>query len=369
VGVAATLQRTVPLAAPGAVVPPPGVMPPPGMMPYAQPQPPPPDPRRDPFAARPAGVQFGYQQIVDAGPPIEIPQEKKSHIKLIITLIITAVIPLGVGWACGRIYGARVLFNKSIVDAKQIQEEVTRISGVNAKIVQTLGQSQVRNKGKVLYDEKLVEDLKDILRSSPSATPERAKKQQEQLFRTNYAMMEGIVVDRLFNYYNNTIRLYGEIEGFVQKADRTKELVKSYSPEAEKGQQKYGIVFASDEGKYYLGQIVEVGNIDCANPEARECRRDDIKGFMVRMGATGAWSPRPGKAGAKQKITDIVVPIIPDENWKKVAVGKKGYLEFNDYVIGYSRLAAICGLLSRDEKPLLQDLGKASGRPKVFAPF
>lgn len=374
----AQMPAARPLATPGHVMPPGGVVPPHGVMPpggYPQPapQPPPPDPKRDPFAPKPVGYatgQQGYQAIVDAGPPIEIPKEKKSYTKLIIALVITAAVPLGVGWACGRIYGARILFNKGIDDARQIQEEVTKMAAVNKKVAEAIDRSQKRNQGKVIYDEKLVEELKDVLRASPAANPERARKQQEQLFRTNYAMMEGLVIDRLFNYYNNSIRLYAELEAFLQKSERTAELVKAYSPEVEKGGQKFGIVFAEDAGSYYLGQLVEVGNIDCAKPEAKECKKEDIKGFMVRVSGTGSWTPRIGKpATKKDKITDIVVPIIPDENWKKVAVGKKGYMEYKEYQTGIGRLAALSALIFRDEKPLIIDLGKAAGREKVFAPL
>jgi hypothetical protein len=364
----------MPAAAP-RVAPPPGmVVPPPGMVaPYAQQpqQAPPPDVRRDPFAAQPPTRQQGYGAIVDAGPPLEIPQEKKSYTKLIIALLITAAVPLGVGWACGRIYGARVLFNKGIDDAKQIQEEVTKLAAANRKIAEVVASSQGRNKGRIVYDEQMIESIKDVLRSSPHANQEKARKQQDQLFRTNYAMMDDIVINRLFNYYNNSIRLYESLELFVQKAERTKDLVKAYSVEAEKGQQRYGLVFAEDKGQFYLGSLVEVGNMDCAKevPPGKECKMEDIKGFMVRTPG-GSWSARPGKPAAKgQKVTDIVVPIIPDETWKQVAVGKRGYIPFNDYKRGFLELLGTCALLARDEKPLMQDLGKALGRPKVFAPL
>ncbi len=358
------------------MIPPPTVIPPLGMpSPFSHAQHGAPDPRRDPFAPQaPAPIYPRHQPIVDAGPPLEIPQEKKSHAKLIIALIITAVIPLGVGWAYGRIYGARILFNKGIDDAKQIQEEVTKMAENNKKVTETFNQNQVRFKGKVLYDEKLFADLNEILsssavRSTDLSATEKAKKQQEQLFQTNYAMMEGIVVDRLFTYYNNTIRLFAELDSFLQKTERAKDLIKSYSQEVDQGQKKYGIIFAEDKGQYYLGQLVEVGDIDCMKKESKDCKKEDIKGFMVRVGTSKTWSARPGKPAGKQKVTEIVIPIIPNENWRQVAVGKPGYIAYKEYVMAYSRITAICGLLSRDEKLLLQDLAKAAGREKVFAPF
>ena len=135
-----------------------------------------------------------------------------------------------------------------------------------------------------------------------------------------------------------------------------------------RGLQKFGIVLSSDEGRYFLGSLVEVGNIVCAKPEAKECKKDDIKGFMVRSGS-GPWQARPGKPDKKKgEISEIVIPITPDENWQRVAVGKKGYMEYREYAGGLGRLQAIVGLLNRDEKPLMQDLSKAGNRVKVFAP-
>jgi hypothetical protein len=358
-----------PGAAPGQPAPPPGVVPPPGVAQPAQ-QAPQADLSRNPFAtAAPAATQ-APQVITDAGPLVEIPEEKKSPTKLIILLVITAAIPLFVGWACGRIYGARILFNKTIDDAARIKKEVAKISALNKKIAGALAESRVRFRGKVLYDEKLLEDLKDIRLSSAFADPEKAKKRQDELFRTNYAMMEDIAINRLFNYYNNTLRLLMQMEVFLQKTNRSRELIKSYSDQqGAQGLKKYGIVFAEDAGNYYLGQLVEVGNIVCEDKAAKECKKDQIEGFMIRSGVSGSWAPRIGKPKGKHKITEIVIPIIPDENWRQVAVGRRGYLAFKEYTLGYARMSAIAALLARDEKSLTQDLGKAAGVEKLFAPF
>jgi len=71
----------------------------------------------------------------------------------------------------------------------------------------------------------------------------------------------------------------------------------------------------------------------------------------------------------KGDLSEIVIPFPPDDaEWKKVAVGTKGYMEHREYAGGLGRLMAICGILARDEKPLVQDLSKAGNRTKVFAP-
>lgn len=364
-----------PAAQPGAPapaqVPPPGA-PPPGAPVQQQPaQPAQPDVRRDPFAAQqPMMAPQQPQVISDAGPLLDIPEEKKSPVKLIIILVITALIPLVVGWACGRIYASRLLFNATIDDAGRIREQVNKMKGVNDKLAAVFAESRARNKNKVKWDKQLIEDLKDVLRSAPLANQEKARKEQDKLFRTNYAMMEDIAINRLFQYFNNSIRLFAEIESFIQKTDRAKDMIKAYEKESGEQERKYGVVFAEDAGRYYLGQLVQVGNIVCADENAKECRKDQIQGFMVRTGMSGSWSPRIGKPMTKnQRITEIVIPIIPDKNWQSVASCKRGYMAFQEYRRGYLTISAITSLLDRDVKTLLQDLGKAAGREKLFAPI
>jgi hypothetical protein len=360
------------VVAPGAPAQPaPGVVAPPGMAPPQAPaQPAPPDTSRNPFAATAPMSMAPPQVITDAGPLVEIPEEKKSPMKLIIVLVITALIPLCVGWACGRIYGARMLFNRTIEDAARIKAATVQIIATNKKLATIITESRTKNGNKVVYDPNLVENLKDILRASPHANPEKAKKRQDALFRTNYAMMEDITISRLFSYYNNTLRLYQTIESFLQKTGRNKLMIEEFSKASAGADKKYGVVFASDEGRYYLGQLVEVGNIVCDDPQTRECSKTEIKGFKVRSNFTGTWSDRIGKpSDSNEKFTDIIVPIIPDQTWRSVATGKKGRLAFQDYKRGYLTMSAILSLLIRVEKTLVQDLGKAAGREKLFAPL
>ena len=332
-----------------------------------------PDLSRDPFAAAPPPRAAQPEVITDAGPLVDVPTEKKSRIGLIILLVITAGIPLVVGWSCGRIYHARVLFNKTITDASGIKTEVVKLVKLNRRLVGVLSETRTRNKGKVLYDEQMIEDLKDILRASPLANPKKAKKSQEKLFRTNYAMMEDMTIYRLFDYYNNSLRLLSGIETFLQKTNRTKELIGSYSKESakKKGSRKYGLVFSEDRGQYYLGELVELGNIICEDPAlGARCPAEKIQGFRVRTGLSGQWQDRKGKPSEPKKITEIVIPINPETpTWKEVAVGRRGYLAFREYVMGYGRLAGIASRLRRDEKTLIQDLGKQANREKLFDPF
>ncbi len=127
---------------------------------------------------------------------------------------------------------------------------------------------------------------------------------------------------------------------------------------------EYGIVLREDVGEHYLGQLVEVGNMGCVRGDCGRAERE----LLVRMNSKGTWEARPRKPGGDHAMTDIVVPIIPDESWTMATVGKPGYLDYHDYRRGYSSALASCARLARDEKQLLQDLSKAAKRAKVFVP-
>lgn len=314
-------------------------------------------------------AQPQLQAIADSGPPVEIPTAQRSHVKLFIALVFVASIPLGLGWACGRIFAARALFNKTIEDARTIRAEVIAMARVNKQVAVTLARARARARGRLVYDKALLEELKTILRRSPDANPEQARKRQERLFQTNYAMMEGIVIERLFKYYNNTLRLTGALQDFVQQAEGSRELIESYGSSAAR-QRKHGIVVVEDAGTHYRGRLVEVGNIVCSDERAgNRCRRSAIRGFFVRFGDSSAWSPRSGRPGPNGKIARVVIPIIPDESWRQIATAKRGHVAYRDYVRGFSRVAAIAALLSKEEKSLKQDLSKAAGRAQLYTPF
>ena len=330
-----------------------------------------PDLSRDPFAAAPPTRPAHAEVITDAGPLVDVPMEKKSRLGLIALLLVTAAIPLVVGWSCGRIYHARVLFNKTIVDARGIKKEVIKLVKLNRRLVGVLAETRTRGDGKIIYDEQMVEDLKDILRASPLANPKKAKKSQEKLFRTNYAMMEDMTIYRLFDYYNNSLRLLSGIETFLQKTNRTKDLIKAYSANvAKKKARRYGLVISADMGKYYLGDMVELGNPICEDAAAEKCPNDKVKGFRIRAGLSGEWQDRPGKPSDPKKIEEVVIPINPQtDTWKQVAVGRRGFLPYREYVMGYAQLTSIASRLRRDEKTLIQDLGKQANRERLFDPF
>ena len=186
--------------------------------------------------------------------------------------------------------------------------------------------------------------------------------------QTNYAMMKDSVVNNLFKYYNGSIKLADEIKLFLQQTKRNKELIETYINEADTNAvRNYGVVLYEDKGSYFLGSIVEVGMPVCKDKEAKpgQCPAGQLAGFNVRVGG-GNFSMRPGKDLKNKGLSDFVIPIVPDQNWKQLIVGKKGYLAYKEYVSGLRNIQMVSTWLETIEKPLVRSLDSESKRQKIF---
>lgn len=317
--------------------------------------------------AQPAVPPTPYASIVDAGPAIDIPKEKRSITKWLIGFLAIAVIFLGVGYAGGKVSGARMLYNRTIEDASRIKDEVEKIVGYNKKIVQAIVTTRQRNKAEKQfpYDGELIEEMEGLLVRN---SPELLNKQQQRLFQTNYAMMKDNIVTNLFKYYNGSIRLADEIKLFLQQTKQNKSLIETYVKETgTTAQRNYGIVLYEDKGTYFLGSVVEVGMPVCKDKNAKpgQCPAGQLAGFNVRTGG-GNFSMRPGKEIKNKAISDFVIPIVPDQNWKQLIVGKKGYLAYKQYVAGLRNIQMVSAWLTSIEGKLVLALTSESKRKKIF---
>ena len=114
------------------------------------------------------------------------------------------------GYLFGNISHARVLFNHTLRDAKRIKEEVQKLSKLDEQVMGALVASRRRNPDPTAYDPELVNDLKQV-QDSALANPLAAKRIEDSLFRTIYAMMDDLLINQLFNYFNNSMRLIGAV--------------------------------------------------------------------------------------------------------------------------------------------------------------
>lgn len=326
-------------------------------MPAAQaPAAPPPDPRRDPFGAVQAGVQARpIQQIViaDAGPQVHVPEQAKSRAPLI-GLIIggAAVAVLGFWW--GIVYRARLLNNVAIEDAQQIKEEVDGIHKKSQPIYVAIVNSMNRTKGDV--DLQLIQDLAKIGPLTPPKT--------DKIFKTNYALLENIAIDRLFNYYNDTIRLYDRVESFVRKWNKDEaraELQKALEKRVGSAT-TYGVVI-DGSGDIPVGMLVEVGAPVCKDPAQQDCGAKDIDGFKIRADVTAKWTDRKARGADAERV----IPIKPDTALaEKTLAGGIEVIAAREFRTDFAELFQTSRKIGAVEKDLVADLSKAAARPKVF---
>ncbi len=132
-----------------------------------------------------------------------------------------------------------------------------------------------------------------------------------RIFKVNYYLLEDLAIDRLMNYYYDTIVLFGEVERHIKRTKADKSILESFvAKQAAKGgdepgkQVNYGVVFDS-RGKLAISTLVEVGKPVCKGG-AENCAAADIEGFMIRSNTGANWTPR--KVGPKPE-GDKVVPI------------------------------------------------------------
>ncbi|MBW2732107.1 MAG: hypothetical protein JRH20_06905 [Deltaproteobacteria bacterium] len=359
---------------PGGQAPPsaqaPGMQPPPGVqIPGMVQAAPVADTSRDPFAQAQVQMAVGrpVDAIVDRGPQIEIPIEKKKPTKLIIGVAIAAFFTVVIGYAFGGVMHARKVYNYTVNDANKINGAVGDLGKVVAKSIKVINDSRIRNKAKVVYDQQLIDDLGTIQQSSPLADAANAKKIESKLFRTNYALMDDLLIARLFKYFYDSLRLFATMNTFLEYAVHNKAKIEAYLKQsASSGNQNYGMFFAMDKGKYFIGGLVQVSAPVCPDRKPWKASSKCQLGFLVSNSGQ-KWSWRPGKPEAdKNKMTDIVVPIPPNDAVLAGMTGKPGRAIFARYVVLYRSIAGIAALLHRDQKPVMQSLAKQAQKQKVF---
>ncbi|MBK8482728.1 MAG: hypothetical protein IPL40_16445 [Proteobacteria bacterium] len=350
------------------------VIPPPSIGPTGQYQvvAPPPERRRDPFATAPSATPTGRAPlIVDRGPPVAIPEPTQSPWPWLGGALAVLLLGLVAGHASGSIFHARKLYNRTIVDAQRLNQEVEKLAQLDQQVGSAVRQSLQRNPQRRAFDSALVTALKDLQASSPYANSEGMRRVENTLFRTNYAMMDDLLISRLFNYYNNTLRLVRAVEDFVDHAESQQRAIETYLKEsAESVQRKNGIVLVDDKGSFFLGSLVEVGDPYCSSEQAttdKKCKLSEIQGFFVRSGGAKTWSRRPGKPAKGGLLSNLVVPIVPDAEWQAVAGAKPGFLAHELYVSRLSALLSLSALVEKDRKPLLESLAQQATRPTLFA--
>ncbi len=370
-GPAVAPPRPGALPVPGpSAIPNPLAPPPPPPMPFAPPPPlgaPPPAaaPRfDDPFAAMrpPEGKHFDLQSLDDGRPAISV--RRTASVAALIIFIIGILVAGAVGFGFGASAVGRRMFNQANFGAKRVKTELDEMQKTITEITTAVNMSSQRlaaNRQEPLaYDYKLIEDL-DKVKLDPRPDTSR-------IFKVNYYLLEDLAIDRLMNFYYDSIVLYGEVERHIKRTKADKSVLEAFAAKmATKGgedaskQVNYGVVFDS-RGKLAIANLVEVGKPVCKGG-AENCSAADIESFMIRSNTGANWTPR--KIGPKPE-GDKVVPIEKTPLFEAVMSGSPEQVRMEQYKQRYNNIRIILQRLAATKKELGEAIDKAAARPDLF---
>jgi len=284
----------------------------------------------------------------DTGP--SGPMEKKKPWGIIGVVCGAGLMVFIVGSFWGGISKSRVEFNETTDHAVLIRTEVEGLQKTLDKIVVELA------KGKT------ADGKPDLDQAGRMAALAGKKPDTNKIFHTNYAQLEGLGMERLFAYYNNTIKLYGELETHARRtnADReaiTKVIEASKDKNAEKN---YGVIVDMSSA-IPVAKFAEMGNPVCPK-EGVPCDPKDWKGFKYRLDAGAPWSEKP----IKGKPGETITPLQRTPLFNTVASGSIDALAMEAYGRRLKAIVEVIGELQKTQKELMADLKKTAERPKVF---
>jgi hypothetical protein len=354
-------------------VPPPSAVPSP-MAPIPSPAAPPPPqaappPARpafdDPFAAMrpPEGKHFDLRPSSDDGrPAISVAQRGGIAGKVI--LIIAVLVAGAVGFGFGASAVGRRMYNSANLGAKRVKAELDDMQKVVTEIGSKVAMSQQRmaaeHRDPLSYDPKLIAELETV-RLDPRPDTSR-------IFKVNYYLLEDLAVDRLMNYYYDTIALFGDVERFIKRTKADKPSLEAFAAkQSEKGADggksavNYGVVFTSS-GRLAIANLVEVGKQVCKGG-AETCSAADMEGFMIRSNTGANWSPR--KVGPKPE-GDKVVPLDRTPLFEAVMSGSPDQVRMEQYKQRYNTIRQLLARLAATRKELGDAIDKAASRPDLF---
>jgi hypothetical protein len=281
-------------------------------------------------------------------------------------LIIAVLVAAAVGFGFGASAVGRRMFNAANFGAKRVKVELDEMQKTVTQIGSVVALSQQRlmaaKQDPLAYDPKLVQDLEQV-KLDPRPDTSR-------IFKVNYYLLEDLAIDRLMNYYYDTINLYGEVERHIKRTKADKATLEDFTAKmAEKGggsdptkaAVNYGVVFSSS-GKLAIANLVEIGKQVCKGG-GETCNAADMEGFEIRSNTGAPWSPR--KIGPKPE-GDKVVPIEKTPLFDAVMNGSPDQVRMEQYKQRYNSIRQILARLGSTRKELGDAIDKAAARPDLF---
>jgi hypothetical protein len=336
-------------------------------VPQAAPPPPAAPAFNDPFASMrpPEGKHFDLHSTSDDGRP-SVSVQKGGGLASRIILIIAVLIAAAVGFGFGASAVGRRMFNAANFGAKRVKAELDEMQKTVSQIGSMVNMSQQRLAGEkkdpLSYDPKLISEL-EMVKLDPRPDTSR-------IFKVNYYLLEDLAIDRLMNYYYDTINLYGEVERHIKRTHADKATLEAFAAKmAEKGGAdagkpavNYGVVFSSS-GKLAIGNLVEMGKPVCKGGGEACSDKDPLEAFQIRSNTGAPWTPR--KIGPKPE-GDKVVPIEKTPLFDAVMNGSPDQVRMEQYKQRYNNIRQILARLGSTRKELGDAIDKAAARPDLF---
>jgi hypothetical protein len=314
----------------------------------------------DPYAAmKPQQGQFDLRTI-DDGMPVDNVRSGRGKAAIVMALIVgAAAFALGAGMGMAGV--GRANMNTANHAAKTVKTELDNMQKTLSQIGMAVAMSQqhqVRDKKDVLdYDPALIAELEKI---KLDPRPDTSK-----IFRVDYYRLEDVVVDRLFNYYYDSIALYNEVDRHIKKTKADAASLQAYLAKSGAATSKnYGLVFDTSS-KIIVGNLVEIGDQVCKGG-GKDCAAADLSGFQVRVNTGAPWVDK--KATGKLDSGNVV-PIKPTPLMDAVMAGSPDQVREEAYKQRTASIRSIVSRLTASQKELFEGINKAAARPDVFTIF
>jgi hypothetical protein len=312
----------------------------------------------------PEGKHFDLQSIDDGRPAINVQQKAGFGGRIIMILAIAVFAAVGFGFGASAV--GRRMFNQANFGAKRVKAELEDMQKLVTQIGQMVAMSQQRlaaaKKDALTYDTKLISDF-ETLKLDPRPDTSR-------IFKVNYYLLEDLAVDRLMNYYYDTIILFSEVERHIKRTKADKATLESFAAKSAEKQQgeggaadvNYGVVFSS-RGKLAIANLVEMGKPACKAPDNCPSDANPIEGFEIRSNTGAPWSKR--KVGPKPE-GDKVVPIERTPLFEAVMSGSPDQVRMEQYKQRIGTIRQLLARLAATHKELSDAINKAAERQDLF---
>ena len=282
------------------------------------------------------------------------------------TVLIASVIVGAAAFALGGGLGiasvGRANMNTANHAAKAVKGELDNMQKKLGEIGLAVARSQQRlaaaKKDTLSYDPQLIADLKAIkLDPRPNTAT---------IFRVDFFRLPDADVDKLFNYYYDTIALYNEVERHIRRTDNDAESLKAYAEKtAAHASKNYGVVFDNCAGRSSSPtssrsaiRPAREGGKDCGAATSRASRSARAR---ARPGSTAS-------IGAKLDLGNVV-PIKPTPFMDAVMTGSPDQVRQESYKQRVANIRTLVRQLTVTQKELVDGISKDAARPDIFTVF